>query len=337
MVPTGASRQAERPVSSDNREKAPEREAFNQGKIEQLGELRPEKVREVQSKLHGMVGMERVAAEVDSLIAEAVVNRQRAESGLPVDVSNYHMVFTGNPGTGKTTVARDIAQIYNALGILPTNKFVEAKRVDLVGGFAGQTAIKTKKLFDSAKGGVLFIDEAYALKQGPNDSYGQEAIDTLLAEIENNKADTVVIVAGYPKEMKGFIETNPGLNRRFPTKIDFKNYSQGELSKIMGKMLSSGKYTIGSGDSAKKTRRMIDERLAIIAENPASGNAGDVNNFYSRIKRAQSLRLSQVPAEDRDLKTITPEDVAVGWAMMSDTLDVKPVKGKTKKGSLVKS
>jgi SpoVK/Ycf46/Vps4 family AAA+-type ATPase len=281
-----------------------------------------------------MVGMDGVSAEVDSLVAEAMVNRRRAEQGLPIDVSNYHLVFSGNPGTGKTTVARDIAKIYNGLGILPTDKFVEVGRADLVAGFAGQTALKVRAAFEKAKGGVLFIDEAYALKQGENDSYGQEAIDTLLPLIENNKANTVVIVAGYPNEMRGFLKTNPGIARRFPTNLNFRNFTEPELGEIMRNKLTQGQYTIGKGAEAKQTRTLINERLAVIANSPSSGNAGDVNNFFERIRRAQAIRLAQTQSDD--LKSIKPEDVALGWQMMSDSVEARTVTGSSKKGKLVK-
>lgn len=252
-----------------------------------------------------MVGMESVASQVDGLIARVVNNQRREAEGLKSSKATNHLIFTGNPGTGKTTVAREIARAYHALGIVPKDKVVEAKRVDFVGGYAGQTALKTKALFEKARGGVLFIDEAYALKQGDGDSYGQEAVDTLLAEMENHRGDTVVILAGYPREMQQFLTTNPGLKSRLPQTIHFPDYNADSMRLIMRGMLKEGDHTLANG-AAKPMR----EHLRAIAASESHGNARDLRNFYDRVVDAQSRRLAYKPNPSRkDLQMILPEDV----------------------------
>ena len=258
-----------------------------------------------------MVGMDSVAQQVDGLIARAIYNQRREAEGLKTPKATNHIIFTGNPGTGKTTVAREIARAYHALGIVPTNKVVEAKRVNLVGGYAGQTALKTKAKFDEAKGGVLFIDEAYALKQGDGDSYGQEAIDTLLAEMENHRGDTVVILAGYPREMQQFLKTNPGLKSRLPQTINFPDYNADSMRAIMRGMLSDNDHKLANGAAEP-----IRAHLRAIASSESHGNARDVRNFYDRLIDAQSLRLASAPEPSRkDLQMILPEDVEMAIRM----------------------
>lgn len=276
-----------------------------------------------------MVGMDHVANEVDGLIAEAIVSRQRMEQGLPVNQATNHLIFAGGPGTGKTTVARDVASIYHALGLLPTDKFVEASRADLVGQYTGETAIKTRNLLKQAKGGVLFIDEAYALKHGEQDLYGQEAIDELLTEAENKRGETVIILAGYPQEMEGFLNTNPGLRRRFPNRLHFPNYDFPSLKKIMSGMLKSGQYKVP--DRAAKAA--LDMGIQRVASNPQSGNAGDVRNLYERVAREQARRLASEPHADRQLQVITESDVMRALSHQPD-VEERP---RRKKGALVKA
>jgi hypothetical protein len=268
-----------------------------------------QKVAELRDDIHNMVGMKQVANEVDNLIASAVQAQRREEAGLPVSNRSMHIVFTGSPGTGKTTIAEKLAPLYNELGLIPTDKIVKKSRADLVGGYQGQTAMKTQKAFDEAKGGVLFIDEAYALKNGPDDTYGQEAIDTLLANVENSRKDTVVILAGYPEEMKAFLSQNPGMKSRFPRSIHFNDYSGPELKQISGRMFEGDKY------SATKpgVKALINNAVSQVAADPDHANARDVRNLYEAIAEAQDRRVAHMdnPSVEQ-LQEITAADVRAG-------------------------
>lgn len=295
----------------------PKAEETPEAKPEQEKPVNPvERVAALRDEIHSMVGMNKVANEVDGLVASAVQAKRREEAGLPVGNRSMHLVFTGDPGTGKTTIAEKLAPIYNQLGLIPSDKVVKKSRADLVGGYQGQTAMKTQKAFDEAKGGVLFIDEAYALKQGDDDSYGQEAIDTLLANVENSRSDTVVILAGYPQEMDKFLAANPGMKSRFPKTINFKNYTATDMKKIAGYMMDHGGYATTPG-----VRALINNAVTQIAVTPNHANARDVRNFYESIADAQDRRLSKVtnPSVEQ-LQEITAKDVRAGMDARGMTL-----------------
>ena len=203
-------------------------------------------VEDVLAELDSMIGLAEVKQQVRALADFAAVQAQRKAQGLTAADVSRHLVFAGPPGTGKTTVARLVGKIYAALGMVASGHVIEASRQDLVGGYLGQTAIKANKLIDRALGGVLFIDEAYTLAGGGEQDYGQEAIDTLLKRMEDDRAALAVIVAGYPAEMGGFLAANPGLASRFPRTIEFPGYAPGELAQILDSLVSASGYTMGA-------------------------------------------------------------------------------------------
>jgi stage V sporulation protein K len=201
----------------------------------------------VLAELDGLVGLGVVKASVRRLIAVQSLNSERRAAGLPEVNASHHLVFTGNPGTGKTTVARLVARLYRTIGILSKGQLVEATRADLIAGYVGQTAIKVQEVVRKAIGGILFIDEAYALApEGPWD-YGNEAIATLVQMMEEHRRDLAVIAAGYPDEMKRFIDSNPGLRSRFTTYIDFPDYNVDELVQIFEAIAAQAKVNLGPG------------------------------------------------------------------------------------------
>ena len=295
----GAPKKAETPA--ENAEKKP-------------GEAQPEEpetppaepIEALKAELDTYVGLAEVKREVRDLINMATVFRRREEAGLPNTDFSLHMVFTGNPGTGKTMIARLMARIYHSLGILSKGQLVEVDRSGLVAGYVGQTAIKTQKAVSSALGGVLFIDEAYALNGRSENDFGQEAIDTLLKAMEDHRDDLVVIVAGYDELMGDFIHSNPGLESRFNRYLHFDDYSADEMLEIFRMQCSKGSYVL-TEDAAPFVRDFIN------AENDGGvtfGNARGVRNLFERVLTQQANRLAAMETFTRDdLMTITKEDV----------------------------
>lgn len=259
------------------------------------------------SQLYGLIGLETVKSTVKELVNIAKVSKMQADAGIKSPSITRHLVFTGNPGTGKTTVARILGEIYSNLGILSKGHFVEVDRSNLVAEYLGQTAPKTAKVVESALGGVLFIDEAYALvPEGRSDMYGQEAVNTLLKMMEDHREDLVVIAAGYKGEMARFINSNPGLKSRFARSIHFEDYSVTELVEIFKAICRRDDYSLS---------KQTIEVLAVLM-NQFEGQVGDlgngrfVRNVFDRCVALQCNRLATFknPSKE-DLKIFLPTDI----------------------------
>ena len=263
---------------------------------------------ELLSELDGLCGLDKVKADVKSLINLVKVRRLRQEHGLPVPPMSLHLVFLGNPGTGKTTVARLLARIYKSIGVLSKGQLVEVDRSGLVAGFVGQTALKTGEVVEKALGGVLFIDEAYALASpdNPND-FGREAIETLLKAMEDHRDDLIVIVAGYTALMERFLHANPGLESRFNKYFYFEDYNGEQLMDIFRSMCVKNGYTL-DGEAEKYAAERMQERYRRRDEN--FGNAREVRNLFERAAARQADRLAALERPDKAaLMALTLEDL----------------------------
>ena len=268
----------------------------------------PSKLKSSTSELDALVGLASVKEEIKTLSNFIKIQQKRKEQGLKSSSVSYHCVFTGNPGTGKTTVARIVAQIYKDLGILSKGHLVETDRSGLVAEYVGQTAVKTNKIIDSALDGVLFIDEAYSLI-GTGQDYGKEAIATLLKRMEDNRDRLVVILAGYSKEMQDFINTNSGLQSRFNRYIDFPDYSATELLQIFEKNVEKFDYKL-----EKEALVAMSEYFQHAVENKDAnfGNARFVRNIFEKTLEKQANRLSTDPELDtEELTLITLADLPI--------------------------
>ena len=265
----------------------------------------PEKIEDLKAELDSYIGLEAVKKEVRNLINLVAVHQMREKNGLPVTELSLHMVFSGNPGTGKTTIARLMARIYHSLGILSKGQLVEVDRSGLVAGYVGQTALKTGKAIEKAMGGVLFIDEAYALNNGSGNDFGREAIDTILKAMEDHRDDLVVIVAGYDGLMQDFIRSNPGLESRFNRFLHFDDYTLEEMMAIFAMRCEKGCYTLEE-EAEQQVRAFLQE------ENNGGitfGNARGVRNLFERILVQQANRLASMEDVTReDLMRITAAD-----------------------------
>lgn len=262
---------------------------------------------ELLAELDSLVGLETVKKDVHSLINFLRISKAREARGMKVPTISYHLVFTGNPGTGKTTVARLVAQLYYHMGLLPQGQLIEADRSTLVAGYLGQTAIKTQKVIQRALGGVLFIDEAYSLAGETDDSYGREAIETILKAMEDHRDELVVIVAGYDELMHKFINSNPGLASRFNKYFHFPDYTGEEMLSIFKRFCTTNGYDIEAD-----TAEALQARFCSLYENREEhfGNARTVRNLFEKSIHNQADRLAQSGVfTDRDLELITLDDI----------------------------
>jgi len=270
----------------------------------------PDDLTTLSGKLDSLVGLNKVKADVTQLVNFLHVQKLRKDKGLSVPEQSLHMVFTGNPGTGKTTIARLIAQIYKSMGILSKGQFIETDRAGLVGGYLGQTAIKTQEIVESALGGVLFIDEAYSLTDSTHghDMYGQEAVATLLKLMEDHRDDLIVIVAGYTEPMQKFIRSNPGLQSRFNKFLHFDDYAPAELTEIFGYFAAQGDYTLHPATELKLHNVFAD---LYAGRDETFGNARLARNMFEKAINAHANRMvSAGMLDEASLVTLYPEDIS---------------------------
>ncbi len=297
-------------------------------------ELPPENIDDLKAELDSYIGLSAVKDEVRDLINMVTVWKLRREHDLPAPDLSLHMVYSGNPGTGKTMMARFMARVYHSLGILSKGHLVEVDRSGLVAGYVGQTAIKTASVIEKAKGGVLFIDEAYSLSSGKAENdFGLEAIETLLKAMEDNRDDLIVIVAGYTDLMEEFINSNPGLSSRFNRYLYFDDYTVDEMLRIFELQCEKNCYVLEGAKEEKKeepgtdaeglpsdtdtdeesspsARRELRSLLEDMSRDEDFGNARGVRNLFERVLIAQANRLASLPSVTREeLMTITADDI----------------------------
>lgn len=262
---------------------------------------------ELLAELNELIGLSRVKAKVNDLIAYRKVQKLRENKGLTTPKNTLHLAFTGKPGTGKTTVARIVGRIYKQIGLLTKGHFIEVSRTDLIAGYQGQTAIKVKKVIEKAKGGVLFIDEAYSITENDHsDSYGRECLTELTKALEDYRDDLVVIVAGYTEPMNKFFESNPGLKSRFNAFIEFDDYTVDELEEILTMMCKNNDYILSEEVRGRIKRALINQ---VDGKDEHFANGRLVRNIYDDIVMNHAKRVVDIDEPSREiLSLITDED-----------------------------
>lgn len=265
-------------------------------------------LKEIEEELGALVGMDEMKKMIKEIYAWIYVNKKREEAGLKAGKQALHMMFKGNPGTGKTTVARLIGKLFQKMNVLSKGHLIEAERADLVGEYIGHTAQKTRDLVKKAIGGILFIDEAYSLGRGGEKDFGKEAIDTLVKHMEDRQHEFILILAGYSREMDYFLTLNPGLHSRFPLVIDFPDYTIEQLMEIGQRMLKEREYSL-SHESEKKLREHLYWVKTNLSPNSFS-NGRYIRNVIEKSIRTQAMRLLMQNSYDRhDLMTIRSNDL----------------------------
>lgn len=262
---------------------------------------------ELMNELNQLVGLSKVKEEVRRLVIYQKIQAKRKESGLKVPKRTLHMAFMGNPGTGKTTVARIVGRMYYQLGLLSKGHFTEVSRTDLIAGYQGQTALKVKSVIEKAKGGVLFIDEAYSITENDNtDSYGRECLTELTKALEDSRDDLIVIVAGYTEPMNHFFQSNPGLKSRFNYFINFENYSSTELIDILETLARKDDYQL-SDELKERLSSYFTDELEAKVENFSNGRF--VRNLYEDLIMNQAVRLNNTKQySSQELSLLELED-----------------------------
>jgi len=262
---------------------------------------------QLMAELNSLIGLSNVKSKVSDLIAFQKIQKLRREKGLPASKSTLHLSFTGNPGTGKTTVARIVGRLYKKLGLLSKGHFIEVSRTDLIAGYQGQTAIKVKNVIEKARGGVLFIDEAYSITENEHtDSYGRECLTELTKALEDYREDLVVIVAGYTEPMKAFFESNPGLKSRINTFIEFDDYCAGELCEILHKMCNDNQYVLDS-EACAFAKTVVE--CAVANKGKQFANGRFIRNLFEDLIISHAKRVANINQPTMcDLTTILKVD-----------------------------
>lgn len=265
-------------------------------------------LKEIEEELGALVGMEEMKRMIKEIYAWIYINKKREEAGLKAEKQALHMMFKGNPGTGKTTVARLIGKLFQKMNVLSKGHLIEAERADLVGEYIGHTAQKTRDLIKKALGGILFIDEAYSLGRGGEKDFGKEAIDTLVKHMEDKQHDFILILAGYSREMDFFLTLNPGLHSRFPLVVDFPDYSIEQLMEIGQRMLKEREYSL-SHEAEKQLREHLYHVKITLNPNGFS-NGRYIRNVIEKSIRTQAMRLLLQNSFDRhELMTLRSNDL----------------------------
>ena len=265
-------------------------------------------LKEIEVELGALVGMEEMKRMIKEIYAWLYVNKKREEMGLKAGKQALHMMFKGNPGTGKTTVARLIGKLFLKMNVLSKGHLIEAERADLVGEYIGHTAQKTRDLIKKAMGGILFIDEAYSLGRGGEKDFGKEAIDTLVKHMEDKQHEFILILAGYSREMEYFLSLNPGLHSRFPLVVDFPDYSIDQLMEISQRMLQEREYEFSHETEKKVREHLIWVKSALSPTGFSNGRY--IRNIIEKSIRSQSMRLLMQNSYDRhELLTIRSNDL----------------------------